>query len=176
MANRALLHLIKKFPQPPTPVLIAAKVLLCIVPIAHIVVGAVHLSDCPRQSYIPIYLVVVGVFLVLLVLSVCLPCAKRAKEGPPNPTCHYCLGWNSLLSLILLCWFVAGNIWIYSIYKPNYWKNASDVGSYCHKEVYLFAFWTTTLVYILMALFVGLIFLGLLGVFMCSQPDLDDYI
>ncbi|XP_077445916.1 transmembrane protein 272-like [Stigmatopora argus] len=176
MANRALLHLLNKFPQLPTPVLIVAKVVFCIVPIAQIAMGAVHLNDCPRQRNVPVYLIVVGVFLVLLVLSVCLPCARRPKDGPPNPICRFCLGWNALLSFLLLCWFVAGNVWIYSIYKPNYSKNASDVGSYCNKELYLFAFWTTTMVYILIGLSVGLSFLLLVYYFICGQPDFDDYV
>lgn len=42
-----------------------------------------------------------------------------------------------------------GNVWIYSIYQPNYNKNTS-VDPYCNKTLYLFAFWTTTLVYILL--------------------------
>lgn len=45
-----------------------------------------------------------------------------------------------------------GNVWIYSIYQPSY-----DTGTdYCNKTLYLFAFWTTTLVYILL----GITFLG----------------
>lgn len=46
-----------------------------------------------------------------------------------------------------------GNVWIYSIYQPNYNKNTTSVDPYCDKTLYLFAFWTTTLVYILLGLF-----------------------
>ena len=65
-------------------------------------------------------------------------------------------------------------MWIYSIYQPNYNKNTTHVDPYCDKTLYLFAFWTTTLVYILLALF-------LLGgccvffcLFLCGRADPDD--
>lgn len=60
------------------------------------------------------------------------------------------------LSINYLCLFTplspTGNVWIYSIYQPSY-----NIGTdYCNKTLYLFAFWTTTLVYILL----GITFLG----------------
>ena len=67
-----------------------------------------------------------------------------------------------------------GNVWIYSIYQPNYNSLTSDVDPYCHKTLYLFAFWTTTLLYILLGLFL----LGgccvCLCFFMCGRADPDD--
>lgn len=44
-------------------------------------------------------------------------------------------------------------MWIYSIYQPNYNSTATSAGRYCDRTLYLFAFWTTTLVYILLGLF-----------------------
>lgn len=70
--------------------------------------GAVYLNECPRQPYIPIYLIVVGVFgLVLAVLS-CLPCAQEPEDGTTNPLSQVCMAWNSLTSFFLFCWFIAG--------------------------------------------------------------------
>nr|XP_061810859.1 transmembrane protein 272-like [Nerophis lumbriciformis] len=155
--------------------IVAAKVLLCIIPIAQIAMGAVHLSDCPLQDYIPIYLIVVGIFLILLVLFIGLPCAREPKDGSPNSLYRLSIGWTSLLVVFLICWFVAGNVWIYSIYKPNYIKNITDA-RHCDKELYLFAFWTTTLVYIMIGVFVGVSFLVLVVLYMCGQADPDDYI
>ncbi|XP_078132435.1 transmembrane protein 272 isoform X2 [Sander vitreus] len=136
MSNSGLVQHIRSPPQPPAPIL-----------------GAVHLDDCPRQRYIPIYLIVVGVFgLVLAVLS-CLPCAQKTEDSAPNPLSQVCTAWNSLTSSFLFGWFIAGNVWIYSIYEPNYNKNTTNVDPYCDRTLYLFAFWTTTLVYILLGLF-----------------------
>ena len=91
--------------------------------IAEIVVGAVYLHDCPVQPLIPVYLVVVGVLYLLQ------PCLFTTGS--------------------LCVWFLFGNVWVYSIYEPNYDKTLDQ---YCDKTVYLFAFCTTTLNYILLAL------------------------
>ena len=69
---------------------------------------------------------------------------------------------------VYLRWHVclsAGNVWIYSIYQPNYNPSA---GPHCDKTLYLFAFWITSLVYILIGGFfvVGccaLIFMSMCG-------------
>ncbi|XP_061565552.1 transmembrane protein 272-like [Cololabis saira] len=131
--------LYEKLPQVPVPVRVISKIICCILPIAQIAIGAVYLHDCPRQPYIPIYLIVFG---VLGVLNAVLPIL-------PNTLC---MALNSLMSLLLFCWFIAGNVWIYSIYQPNYDKNTTSVDPYCDKTLYLFSFWTTTLVYILLGL------------------------
>ncbi|KAF7650146.1 hypothetical protein LDENG_00130470 [Lucifuga dentata] len=116
-------------------------------PIAQIAVGASYLDECPKQPNIPIYLVVAGVFGLLLALS-CLPCTWESKDTPITLLSLLCMVWNCLSSIFLFCWLITGSVWIYSIYEPNYNKTATDVDPYCDKTLYLFAFWTTTLVYI----------------------------
>uniref|UniRef100_UPI0037E79302 transmembrane protein 272-like n=1 Tax=Semicossyphus pulcher TaxID=241346 RepID=UPI0037E79302 len=174
MSNSRLIQHIRRPPQAPAPALACSKVFLCIMPIAQIAIGVVHLDNCPRQHYIPIYLIVVGVFgLVLAVLS-CLPCAQEPTDGTTNPLSRVCTAWNSITSFFLFCWFIAGNVWIYSIYQPNYNKNSTDTDPYCDKTLYLFAFWTTTLVYILFGLFLvgGCCVFGCL--YLCGRADPDD--
>uniref|UniRef100_A0A3B5L1F8 Si:dkey-19b23.12 n=1 Tax=Xiphophorus couchianus TaxID=32473 RepID=A0A3B5L1F8_9TELE len=100
--------------------------------------GAVYLNECPVQEKIPIYLIVSGVFIIVLNLLSCLPGLKLSQY------------FYAHISFP----FLTGNIWIYSIYQPEYNKNATDVSRYCNKTLYLFAFWNTTLVYILVILFV----------------------
>ncbi|XP_072232810.1 transmembrane protein 272-like isoform X2 [Leuresthes tenuis] len=132
---------------PGKPVLGSSGLITCVMPIAQISIGAVYLNDCPRQHYIPIYLIVTGVF--SLALS-CFPTAQKSDDGTIN---RPCATWNSLISSFLFCWFITGNVWIYSIYEPNYNKNTTNVDPYCNKSLYLFAFWTTTLGYILIGVF-----------------------
>ncbi|KAI4895743.1 hypothetical protein NFI96_024044, partial [Prochilodus magdalenae] len=133
-----------------TPCLVFSKLIMVALPIAQVVIvppklflpGAMYLEDCPKQHYIPIYLVVCGVFSIVLAVFSCLPCCK-AQEC-------ICNLWNGLVSAFMFCWYITGNVWIYSIYTPNY--NATLVEEpYCNKTLYLFAFWTTTLGYILFA-------------------------
>ncbi|KAJ3585748.1 hypothetical protein NHX12_014467 [Muraenolepis orangiensis] len=153
MSSQGLMGRIRNRPQPPTPVLLLSKLMVCVIPIAQIAIGAVYLEECPREPYIPIYLVVVGVFGLMLGLLSCLPCAHQQKDAPSTPLSRICVTWNSLTSLFIFCWFIAGNVWIYSIYEPNYNQTTTATDPYCNKTLYLFAFWTTTLLYILLCVF-----------------------
>ncbi|XP_026188171.1 transmembrane protein 272 [Mastacembelus armatus] len=174
MSSNGLIQRISNPPQPPAPILGCSKIFMCIMPIAHIAIGAVYLKECPRQHYIPIYLIVVGVFALVLNVLSCLPCAQEPKDGTSNPLSRVCAAWNSLTSFFLFCWFIAGNVWIYSIYQPNYTKNATNVDAYCHKTLYLFAFWATTLVYILLGVLLLTGCCALLCFFLCGRADPDD--
>uniref|UniRef100_A0A672GGQ0 Uncharacterized protein n=1 Tax=Salarias fasciatus TaxID=181472 RepID=A0A672GGQ0_SALFA len=114
--------------------------------------GSVYLLECPINHYIPIYLIVVGVFsLVLIWVTLC--SGRPEGEGLPttwNRVYQFC---HLLTFLFFLCWFITGNVWIYSIYQPDYNKNTTNIDQYCDKTLYLFAFWTTNLAYILLGLF-----------------------
>ncbi|XP_074480709.1 transmembrane protein 272-like [Sebastes fasciatus] len=115
--------------------------------------GAIYLDDCPRQPFIPVYLIVMGVFgLVLAVLSsLCI--TKTPDDDTSSPIIRLCTALNSLIACFLFCWFITGNVWIFSIYQPNYNKNTTNVDLYCDKTLYLFAFWTSILFYMLLGLF-----------------------
>ncbi|KAL0970283.1 hypothetical protein UPYG_G00239840 [Umbra pygmaea] len=132
--------------------------------VAYIVMGAMYLNDCPQEPYIPIYLIVLGAFGMVPIFSSC--CCQPCSPGSgscANLKIIFNI-WSSMVSLFLVCWFICGNVWIYSIYQPNY--NQTQPNStqsvtehlYCNKILYLFAFWTNTLNY--------LIFLGFC-VFLC---------
>ncbi|XP_047427203.1 transmembrane protein 272-like [Mugil cephalus] len=173
MANAGLLQNIRETPPPSAPALGCSKLLVCILPSAQIALGVIHLHDCPRQRLIPIYLIVVGVFSLVLTLLSCLPCAQEKKDGPPNRLSTICTIWNSLTSFFLFCWFIAGNVWIYSIYKPNFNRNTTDVNPYCDKTLYLFAFWTTTLVYIIPCV---CLFIGCCVLLLCRRSNPEDQV
>ncbi|KAG7464635.1 hypothetical protein MATL_G00167680 [Megalops atlanticus] len=126
-----------------------------VMPIIFGVIGTMHLSDCPQQPYIPIYLGVGGLVMVLAQLPY-LSCCKQRVEGKPE--LHTLLTvCKVLLFLILIGWFLAGSVWIYSIYPPNYDPSAKV---YCAKTLYLLAFWLMNVCYICIGL-------GLVGWFFC---------
>ncbi|XP_061565545.1 transmembrane protein 272-like [Cololabis saira] len=152
MTTSSVIYEAPEFSRFPAPVQVISKLFGCILPIVHIAIGAVYLHDCPRQPYIPIYLIVSGVFGVLMAVFPCLPGTQQPRDGPPTSLSRVCTCWNSLMSTFLFCWFIAGNVWIYSIYQPNYDKNTTSVDPYCDKTLYLFSFWITTLVYIFLGL------------------------
>lgn len=72
-----------------------------------------YLHECPRENYIPIYLIVVGAFGLMLSLLSCLPCAQQPTDGATNPLNRACVAWNSLTSFFLFCWFIAGELIIF---------------------------------------------------------------
>lgn len=151
------------------------KVLGCVFNITHISIGAVYLDECPRKPNIPIYLVVMGVFGLMLSLLSCLPCVE-AKEGEVSKSViqFACSIWNSLVTCFIICWFICGNVWVYRIYEPIYEKNATTLNIFCNKTVYLYAFWTITLVYILIGAFLVGGCCVLFCFCLCGRADPDD--
>ncbi|XP_029113112.1 transmembrane protein 272-like [Scleropages formosus] len=80
----------------------------------------------------------------------CGPC-HRAEEGDGSQTLlgGFCAALNSLLVAFLFCWFVTGNVWIFSVYPPNY-DDTIPQEPYCDRNLYLFALWSTVAMYVLL--------------------------
>jgi hypothetical protein len=109
------------------------------IPVAAIVIGSVYLNDCTVEPHIPIYLIVAGVFTLIsgYVSSV-------DKEKYPL------LVWlASLFGLFTFGWFIAGNIWVYGNAWPHTDTDVTDP-MYCHRTLYMFAFWLLTATYIML--------------------------
>lgn len=119
-----------------------------IIPICMIVMGTVYLHECPQGEYIPVYLLVGGIFGILKqLLHLSARVRKReedieAEHLRQSPT-------QTLLNCFMLGWFIIGSVWVYKEFVPNY-DPAKEGGRYCNKSLYLFAFWLITSVYILL--------------------------
>jgi hypothetical protein len=128
---------------------------LVAVPVSMIVFGAMYLNDCPRQRYIPIYLLVTGCFGVArltvdILQRICSAiCYEKAKK---TPKCLRKLNHalNTVVGCFLMAWFIAGNVWIFSIYR-DFEPDHSSSSKYCARTLYYYAFWVTMATYILMA-------------------------
>ncbi|XP_070552903.1 transmembrane protein 272-like isoform X1 [Ptychodera flava] len=135
--------------------LVAAGISLS-VPITMIVIGAIYKDQCSAEPYIPIFLIVSGSFTIISIfLSMFAGIKQRRKmdrgdddEGAVLRSCARCL--YGLISIFMLAWFIAGNVWIYRTHEPNY--NDVNADDYCHKTLYLFSFWLLNVTYILMGL------------------------
>ncbi|XP_062849302.1 transmembrane protein 272-like [Trichomycterus rosablanca] len=103
--------------------------------------GAKYLNECSQQNYIPVFLIVGGVFGIIIFLLSCLTYIIG----------FLCLILNCLAIAFSICWFITGSVWIYTIYPPNYNSTVADV-PYCDKTLYQFAFWITTLAYVVLAI------------------------
>ncbi|XP_066275098.1 transmembrane protein 272-like [Branchiostoma lanceolatum] len=119
-------------------------------PIAYIVIGAMYLHDCTIQRMIPIYLIVMGAFSAAKNLMSLGERSRNHREDQseknanPNPL-------DGLFGCFILAWFIAGNVWIYSVYTTVNMSDSSDA-NYCQPTLYLFAFWATTVTYIFLGL------------------------
>lgn len=57
---------------------------------------------------------------------------------------------ESMLNYFLIVWFLAGCIIVYRIYEPDYTNPTSN--TYCHRTVYLYAFWLMTSAFMIVAI------------------------
>ncbi|KAJ1084780.1 hypothetical protein NDU88_004926 [Pleurodeles waltl] len=135
----------KKVPQGMS---VSGTFITAVMAIANISVGSVYLNDCRAQYLIPYYLIVSGVTSLLLLISSVLPCGNREQPS------ILITAFQVVFGAFQLAFFVAGNVWVYSIYAPNYTDPAAS--NYCHKGLYLYAFWITTLVYIFLGLILAI--------------------
>uniref|UniRef100_A0A3Q1BWD8 Uncharacterized protein n=1 Tax=Amphiprion ocellaris TaxID=80972 RepID=A0A3Q1BWD8_AMPOC len=83
--------------------------------------SVVYFKDCPQQPNIPNYLLGLALIQLLMVSFVTLPCESEAAQ---------LLSWPTL----------SGDVWVFSVYQPNYDPTAAD-GLYCNKSLYTFALW-----------------------------------
>jgi len=117
--------------------------------IAMIAMGAKYKDECPVESVIPIYLIVMG---VAGLVANCITCgillAKRfSGDGDGDDDEGRKISpLQAVVQLLLCVWFICGSVWIYRNHEPNYDRTSSDS---CDKTLYLFALWATTGSYIL---------------------------
>ncbi|XP_040908593.1 transmembrane protein 272-like isoform X1 [Toxotes jaculatrix] len=138
---------------------VVVNIIWWMVMIAGIAVGATHLSRCPVQPNIPIYLIVMGAA-SLLSLSLTYT-SSTCTDGAVHILSLVCTGF---LHFFTFCWFIAGSVWVYSVYPPSYTPGEAR---YCHKTIFQFAFIVITVTWALMALifFCGCCF----GALTCSK-------
>ncbi|KAG7464636.1 hypothetical protein MATL_G00167690 [Megalops atlanticus] len=125
--------------------MVTLSVIGWILHLAAVALGSLYLKDCPKQPYVPIFLVVTGVCTAISQLVTYL--RESLKEGALS---ILCMVFNFLLGLFNICWFITGSVWVYSIYPPNYESPGSQ--EYCKKSLYLFAFWFINFCYICISL------------------------
>ncbi|XP_023194467.1 uncharacterized protein LOC111609558 [Xiphophorus maculatus] len=182
-----------------------AFLILAALPVVQIALGAVYIHDCPAGPVVPVYMMVFGILVLLMMALFALP-----KLLSPAAQSHS--AWVVSFTILLFLssvWLLVGSYHVYSIYPPDYEKNTTDsdsstrrigvpdpltsenqslhsrnrsqnlwetiqilnstnrgtnrnptgaqqqpqqvasVSPYCNRTVYLFAFWTTTLVLVI---------------------------
>ena len=117
--------------------------------------GAKYRQDCPVEPFIPIYLIVGGSFSMLKTVVVL--CQRAAREESIDGEAEdeqsmFAKFFDGVLNLFLFIWFIAGNFWVYSKYKPNFVPPKHQPLNYCNPTLYLFTFWIITASYIIMGI------------------------
>ncbi|XP_043099256.1 zgc:103586 isoform X1 [Puntigrus tetrazona] len=116
--------------------IVVINMIVWMILITAIGLGAIHFYECPVQPNLPTYVTVIGAagLLSLLIMYLRNTLDDCLLVG-------FCGAFSCTLYLFIVCWFIAGTYWIYSIYPPNY----VPTGDHCHKTLYLFAFWINNL-------------------------------
>lgn len=138
-----------------------------VIPVSMIIIGSLHLNDCPVEPNIPIFLIVGGSFSVLKYILNLGSARKNRRsnnvngggennsnEPPPTHPGQY------LINCFLCAWFITGCVWVYRVYPPMVTETQPDdafYARYCHVLVYNFAFWLITSAYIFLGLFTSCI-------------------
>lgn len=147
------------------------------VPMASIVIGSLYMFDCPAEHFIPIYLVVGGcVGLITTFTSLVDRCQRRRIDEYDQ---HHDRGndvspISALFSCFLFAWFIAGNIWVYRTYGR--FTTEPNEMDYCHPVLYSYAFWLTTVMYMIFVIFCGCFCISscIFGCLSTSQPFLSN--
>ncbi|CAD5119325.1 DgyrCDS7949 [Dimorphilus gyrociliatus] len=144
---------------------------LLAIPISMIVIGSIYKGDCPREKYIPIYLIVAGAFGVLKNISSLFQRCKNRNEENAEEANSKTNPFDSLIGCFLFGWFVAGNVWIYKIYDDFDDKN-KESADYCNPTLYYFSFWITTAVYIFaLCMCCSMCIIGVCGAIMGNRDN-----
>lgn len=118
-----------------------------VIPICMIVMGSIYLHECPQGEYIPVYLLVGGIFGILKQLLHLSARVRQTEEERQEENLRQS-PTQTLLNCFMLGWFIIGSVWVYKEYEPNYDPTSEK---YCNRNLYLFAFWLITSVYIILA-------------------------
>ncbi|XP_056882975.1 zgc:103586 isoform X1 [Takifugu flavidus] len=130
-------------PPPPTPqrLSVGKTVMVTLFTLMRVSFGVVYFHECPQHPNIPNYLLGLAMMTLLMIPFVTFPCESFAPQEPPRGL-KLCL--LPLLGLFMLVWALAGAVFVFSAYQPNYDPTAAD-GLYCNKNLYTFSFWNAVL-------------------------------
>ncbi|CAF1273401.1 unnamed protein product [Adineta ricciae] len=139
--------------------------ILLILPIIMMSIGVSHLSDCPRQTHLPIYLFVAGIVWTTKLLQNIwhkYRLQQKASNDEETPTerndGHAFI--DGLMTSFLIVWFFLGHYWLATIgYPPQFEQPLETPDVWCDKSVVLCSFISIVITYILLITFFILVML-----------------
>lgn len=153
-----LLQTMKAVPLQNKYCTVASSVLSILLISVTLVIGSIYLNECTKQRMIPIYLIVMGcvsiAYIIFKVIVKSVGCGENNESWLPGDIV------TGIVILFQFSWFIAGSVWIFSIFQPNYTNPKS--GDYCHRVLYVYAFSVTLAAYILVGVLCILVCCSLL--------------
>ncbi|CAF1062687.1 unnamed protein product [Adineta ricciae] len=145
-----------------------ATIFLClflILPIIMLGTGVSHLSDCPRQSKLPIYLFVAGaVWITKLLQNIwhkyrlqqkSLTEEEEESSSDPNDGQVFI---DVLMTSFLIIWFFCGQYWLITLgYPPHFEQALHNPDIWCHKTVVYCSFVSIVITYFLVMIFLTIV-------------------
>lgn len=132
-------------------------------PILLMIIGGVYWNDCRAQSWIPIWLVILGVVSSLeTIATFFIRMRKLLHDGhffgqlteQERQQAQFCDGPITIFTFV---WFIIGCYWVFTAFDDvQYYDPTSS--EFCHITLYRFAFWVAVL---------GLFGFGIMFLFMC---------
>ena len=116
-------------------------VLIFSIAIVSLVFGILYFHQCPIQSHIPLFLVIQGAAGISLLVvhvfgTVWILCITKFKYQ----VIVLVAGMAMTILLFSCGWFIAGNVWVFSVTSEVQFHDLTNPDSYCHPTVYRAAF------------------------------------
>jgi hypothetical protein len=125
--------------------------------------GVSHLSDCPRQTHLPIYLFVAGIVWTTKLLQNIwhkyrLQQKFRNDEESSSDHNDGHAFIDGLMTSFLVIWFILGHYWLATIgYPPQFEQPLETPDTWCHKTVVLCALASILITYFILITFISLV-------------------
>lgn len=127
-----------------------------------VTIGVSHLTDCPRQKHLPIYLFVAGiVWTTKLLQNIWHKYRLKQKrliddESSSNHNDGH-MFIDILMTTFLIIWFFFGQYWLITIgYPPHFKQLIEDPDIWCDKTVVYFTFISIIITYFSLITFISL--------------------
>ena len=88
----------------------------------HSIPGAIYKNDCPRERFIPIYLIVAGSFGIVKNLSSLGQRCKNKDDEDADEKNAKTNPFDGLVSCFLFAWFIAGSYLSITIKIQKFWR------------------------------------------------------
>ena len=166
---------------PPAPVGFLTSIFLPVslifyvgIPVAQLVIGLIYIGKCPVQDLIVVWMIVSGIFGILLTVLGILIHVQMQRQPPSSmPTFQsYPTGVRILLPIFVLillfviAWFFAGQVFVFDV-KLHVEFFDSTLPEYCHGNLYKAAYILIFIDYLIFLLAI------LLNVLSCVAPPED---